>query len=81
MQKKKVKKVDKGMCDRFCTCADDTGDYIYVIAQNCGLISDRSINEIKRHVTEPSKKMLVHFCGHYGYSADFKLLGRGSPRL
>src|SRR5690554_6573114 len=61
LQKKKLKSVDTQMCDRFYSIFLMSGMTRREFVQMCGLdqSSISRINEIKGHVTEPSKNMIV----------------------
>lgn len=78
---KKVKEVDKKLCDRFTQLYHDSGMMQSDFAIACGLTPRTKcyINEIGRYVIEPSKKVIVSLYYSLSVSPNYLLLGIG-PR-
>lgn len=83
LQKKKLKTVDTQMCDRFYSIFLMSGMTRREFVQMCGLdqSSISRINEIKGHVTEPSKNMILSLYKNMNVNPNFILIGRGPKYL
>lgn len=77
MQKRKRKRVDRHLCDRFMAVFRSSGMLQRDFVRSIGLTSISIVNEIERYVTEPSKPMIVALCRRHGVSANWMLLGEG----
>ena len=83
LQKKKLKSVDTQMCDRFYSIFLMSGMTRREFVQMCGLdqSSISRINEIKGHVTEPSKNMIIALYENMKVNPNYILIGRGPKYL
>jgi hypothetical protein len=80
-QKKKSQNVDTGICDRFYEIYLSSGLPPKEFTTAINTASFSYILEIKNHVLEPSKKMVISLCKKFGISANWLLLGLGEKSL
>jgi hypothetical protein len=78
MQKPKAIKIDAGLCDRFYEVFHDSQMGSAEFVNSIGLASYTYVNEIKKHVLEPSKSAIINACKVFNVSADWLLFGIGS---
>jgi hypothetical protein len=79
MQAKKHNKIDSALCDRFIEVMEEIGIHDAEVAKECKLKSRTTISEIRRHVIEPSKRMILWMLAR-GYSGHWILTGKGPER-
>lgn len=78
MQKPKALKVDPLFCDRFYEVFLDSHLGPSEFVNKIGLSSYTYLNEIKKHVLEPSKSALINTCKEFNVSSDWLLFGIGT---
>jgi transcriptional regulator with XRE-family HTH domain len=76
-QQIKRRNVDTGMCDRFVEIWSMSGLNKFDFAKKCGLTSPSSLIEIKNHITEPSKKMIMALYESLDINPSWILIGYG----
>lgn len=81
MQKKKTEIVDSAMCDRFVKVWLSTGLSAWEFARLCGLEYPSMLSEIKNHVIEPSKMIVMSLYHNLGISPNYILIGVGDMTI